>query len=948
MAERAHPDDPAFRGTIYEACLRERYAFCLPFVHGRDVLDVPCGTGWGSSLLSGYVSLTGLDIDHDAIDYARKHYAGIRFIEGSMCQLPFEDASFDTVVCLEGLEHVYLSDAQRFLHEAHRVLREHGILVVTAPLLNDGRHSSNPYHLYEFVAAELKSLLSRYFIPIHWEIIQGGDGPEARFVGQRKAVINAGAFRMASSLMFDRVYDWVLSLTGERGVRFTAGGEESIIATSCAVLILEGIDRLQDVSPSLRNQWIAYLQSCQRPTDGLFVDPLLERFPIESAIYDQAYLLDQTTYFALQALDALGSAPIHPISVQERWPNPQAFIAWMERLDWSNAWLQSNRVMFALAFLVHAVEQCNQREAASIYHAALDWLDATQDRETGVWGTRHGASLLNGMAAAYHFLPFYEYVCRPIQCINQLIDTTLALQQSDGLFGSGSGGGACEDLDAIGVLAVAARYSRYRAEEVKRATIRAFWALWNAQNEDGGFGYAIRSDDQVYRFSNWAAMESHLRASDVWATWSRLVALGTIRRWFPDDTPALPPWRFRRLPALGYHRTTHMLDDAERMRLKMWLRPLPVVDAPVEALPRVSIVVPCYNLGRYLYEALHSALRQTVQPIEIILVDDGSTDDYTRLVVDAIDHPRAHVIRQENRGLPAARNAGIREARASFICCLDADDRLHPEFFARALPLLEANPETGFVTTYYREFDGRSGLVAYPACTLPEMLVINRAMVSSLFRREAWERAGGYCETLSGMHDWDLWIGMLEAGYRAEVVPEVLFEYRVRPGSMYATTSKPEHYAALVKRIIERHEDLYRRWWREIIELYAYDHASVVAYAAGQSRLVRQRTLSNDPAIHEWQRIAEERAAWIRELEAARDYHAQQAENWQHIAEERAAWIRELEAARDDHAQQAEHWKRAAEERAAQIADLERDYIRVPRSRAVWRRLVRRKQAKTT
>jgi SAM-dependent methyltransferase len=68
VAERAHPDDPAFRGTIYEACLRERYAFCLPFVHGRDVLDVPCGTGWGSSLLSGYASLTGLDIDRDAID----------------------------------------------------------------------------------------------------------------------------------------------------------------------------------------------------------------------------------------------------------------------------------------------------------------------------------------------------------------------------------------------------------------------------------------------------------------------------------------------------------------------------------------------------------------------------------------------------------------------------------------------------------------------------------------------------------------------------------------------------------------------------------------------------------------------------------------------------------------------------------------------------------------
>jgi glycosyltransferase involved in cell wall biosynthesis/SAM-dependent methyltransferase len=939
VAERAHPDDPAFRGTIYEACLRERYAFCLPFVHGRDVLDVPCGTGWGSSLLSGYVSLTGLDIDHDAIDYARKHYAGIRFIEGSMCQLPFEDASFDTVVCLEGLEHVYLSDAQRFLHEAHRVLREHGILVVTAPLLNNGRHSSNPYHLYEFVAAELKSLLSRYFIPIHWEIIQGGDGPEARFVGQRKAVINAGAFRMASSLMFDRVYDWVLSLTGERGVRFTAGGEESIIATSCAVLILEGIDRLQDVSSSLRNQWIAYLQSCQRPTDGLFVDPLLERFPIESAIHDQAYLLDQTTYLALQALDALGSAPIHPISVQERWPNPQAFIAWMERLDWSNAWLQSNRVMFALAFLVHAVEQCNQREAASIYHAALDWLDATQDRETGVWGTRHGASLLNGMAAAYHFLPFYEYVCRPIQCINQLIDTTLALQQSDGLFGSGLGGGACEDLDAIGVLAVAARYSRYRAEEVKRAAIRAFWALWNAQNEDGGFGYAIRSDDQVYRFSSWGAAESRVCSSDVWSSLARLVALGTIRHWFPDDTPSLPLWRFRRLPVLGYHRSTDRLDDNERARLKIWMRPLPAPERHTGTEPGVSVIIPCYNLGRYLYEALASALQQTLQPLEVIVVDDGSTDDYTRLVLDTIDHPQVRVIRQENRGLPAARNAGIRMARSPFICCLDADDRLLPTYFERVLPLLESDPQVGFVTSHYREFDGRSGVVAPSTCALPDMLVVNRAIVTSLFRREAWERAGGYCEELSGMHDWDLWIGILEAGYRAEIVPEILFEYRVRPGSMYATTSQPENYARLVGRIVERHAPLYQHWWRDVVVLYARERASLVAYAEWQGRLALQINSNGAQQAENWKRLAEDRAAWIGQLEEARDHNAQQAENWRRLAEDRAAWIGQLEEARDYNAQQAENWKRLAEERATWIAQLEeaRDYN--AQQAENWRRL---------
>lgn len=164
MAERAHPDDPAFRGTIYEERLCERYAFCPPFVRQRDVLDVPCGTGWGSSLLSGYASLTGLDIDSSAIDYAHAHYPGIRFVEGAMQNLPFDDHQFDAIVCLEGLEHITLSDAWRFLREAHRVLRHSGTIIVTAPLLCDGRHSQNPYHLYEFTADELRALLACYFV----------------------------------------------------------------------------------------------------------------------------------------------------------------------------------------------------------------------------------------------------------------------------------------------------------------------------------------------------------------------------------------------------------------------------------------------------------------------------------------------------------------------------------------------------------------------------------------------------------------------------------------------------------------------------------------------------------------------------------------------------------------------------------------------------------------
>lgn len=899
MAERAHPGDLSFRGTIYEERLRERYAFCLPYVQDRDVLDVPCGTGWGSAMLSGVNTLTALDIDAGAIRYAKEHYPGIRFVEGPMQALPFDDGSFDTLLCLEGIEHVYLSDARSFLREAHRVLRAGGVLVLTAPLLNGGKHSTNPYHAYEFTADELRQLLDRYFTVEVFEVFQGGDGPEARFVGRRAERICDERRPTMTADTFDRAYRWALSLAGERGFSFTAGGPESVIATSCAVLILGGLGRLDDVEGGARARWAGYLSACQRPHDGRFVDPLLETNPVESREHDLEYLLDQTTYFALQALDTLGRRPQHAIAVLERWPTPEAITTWLEELDWSNAWLQSNRVMFVLSFLVDQVERLDNPAAAALYHAVLDWLDTAQDHATGLWGTQQRASLLNAMAAAYHFLPFYEYVHRPINGLRAMIDATLSLQQPDGLFAAGLGGGACEDLDAIGVLAVASRHSAHRWEEVKRAAVRAFWALWNTQNEDGGFGYAAREDEQIYRFSSWAPLESRLRVSDVWATWSRLIAIGTLRHWFAEDLPALPPWRFQRWPGLGYHRDGPGLTEQERVVLPRWLRPLPVRDAPPITAPVISVVMTCYNLGAYLSESATSVLQQSLQDVELVIVDDGSTDDYTQLVLASIDHPQISVLRQENRGLPAARNAGIRAARGAYICCLDADDRLRPRFLELALAKLEADPELGFVSSYYQEFDGRHGIVRHTSCSLPDMLVTNRAMVASLFRRAAWEQVGGYCEELSGLHDWDLWIGILERGYRAAVIPEVLFDYRVRDGSMYTGTRRPDNYARLVGMIFDRHRELYGRWQREVVAGYAHELTELVHYAEGQASLARQLATpraGQSAEIEALRTMAEARASWIEQLEHARDFHIQQATNWQRVAEEQATRIAELES----------------------------------------------------
>jgi glycosyltransferase involved in cell wall biosynthesis len=690
--------------------------------------------------------------------------------------------------------------------------------------------------------------------------------------------------------------------------------------SSCwAILTLEGIGQLNTLSPDERESLESSIFNHQQSDSGLFSDPLLERYPIESSTHDSEYVLHQMTYFALQALDALGVQARYPLRFMEHWKSVDALVPWLEALDWSNAWLQSNRVMFMLAFLIYQAEVESDLVAAANVHIILDWLDQQQDAESGLWGIRQGSSPLNGMAAAYHFLPFFEYVQRPLKYLNALIDSTLALQQPDGMFGPALGGGACEDLDAIDVLVLASRSSQYRADDVRRALVRAFWAIWNTQNADGSFGYAVRTTAETYRFSSWEPMEVELRAGDTWATWFRLLALATIRELYPNDVPDLGSWQFRRWPALGYHRTDQAIVEHDDAHARFWLRSLSDTRPPVDQ-PILSIIIPCYNLGRYLYEAVESALNQTIANVEVIIVDDGSTDRYTQLACDVLSqHARVQLLRQENRGLPAARNAGIRKAQATYICCLDADDRLMPTFLEHALNMLESDPQVGFVSCFYREFDERAGVVQHPTCDLPEMLWINRAMVASLFRRTAWEQAGGYCETMRGMHDWDLWIGMLEAGYHGQIIPEVLFEYRVRAGSMYRTSSQPANYTRLIGQIVERHRALYQRWLPQVISGWATEFAGLVAYADGQAQLVRQyhphynntddlrnratnaesMLIGLQAEISNWQQIAEERRRWITQLEEARDYHAQQAHNWQVAAGEAQREIQALTTERD-------------------------------------------------
>jgi len=194
MAERAHPEDPGFKDQLfglkknrYKKKLYERYGFVNSYVSGKEVLDIPCGVGWGSSLLTNAKSVIGVDISKEAIADAKRLYgnSGIKFKVGNMEKIPLEDDTIDVISCLEGFEHVERNIGEKFIQDSKRVLRNKGLLIMTCPVLDEhGKDTGNKYHLCEYPEEELIKLINENYRILLLERVKGPDGPEYRGVFQ--------------------------------------------------------------------------------------------------------------------------------------------------------------------------------------------------------------------------------------------------------------------------------------------------------------------------------------------------------------------------------------------------------------------------------------------------------------------------------------------------------------------------------------------------------------------------------------------------------------------------------------------------------------------------------------------------------------------------------------------------------------------------------------------
>jgi glycosyltransferase involved in cell wall biosynthesis len=224
---------------------------------------------------------------------------------------------------------------------------------------------------------------------------------------------------------------------------------------------------------------------------------------------------------------------------------------------------------------------------------------------------------------------------------------------------------------------------------------------------------------------------------------------------------------------------------------------------------KLSVIIACYNDHEYIEQAVKSARDQTYVNKEIILVDDGSNSK-TKAVLKKLESKLDLIITQDNIGVSAARNKGIEAATGKYILILDSDDFFEPTFCEKAIEVFQNNSGIKIVTCHANWFSSNGDFIAFKpeGGNLKNFLINNRAL-SVMFKRSDFLMVGGYDKKMdSGYEDWEFYLRLLKNGGKAEVIPEILFNYRNKKNSRNKKANLIKY--DILEYIYNKHADIYK------------------------------------------------------------------------------------------------------------------------------------------
>jgi glycosyltransferase involved in cell wall biosynthesis len=239
--------------------------------------------------------------------------------------------------------------------------------------------------------------------------------------------------------------------------------------------------------------------------------------------------------------------------------------------------------------------------------------------------------------------------------------------------------------------------------------------------------------------------------------------------------------------------------------------------------PLISIIVPCYNDGKYIYECLNSIHKQHYKNYEIVVINDGSTDSKTNEIINKINHPKIKVLQTQNQGPSKARNQAIHSSKGKYILPLDSDNKIGSNFIKEAICILEKSPNVKIVNCDLTLFGAKKGYVKFEEFSLEKLLCKNLIECASVFRRKDFDSTKGYNPNMKEtFEDWDFWLSLLESGGEVYKIDSAEIYYRVKKGSRNSSVS-PEQFKRLRLQIYNNHKELYSKHFLNPLDSFEYD-----------------------------------------------------------------------------------------------------------------------------
>ena len=236
---------------------------------------------------------------------------------------------------------------------------------------------------------------------------------------------------------------------------------------------------------------------------------------------------------------------------------------------------------------------------------------------------------------------------------------------------------------------------------------------------------------------------------------------------------------------------------------------------------KVSVIIPCFNKGEYVKEAIESVINQTYKNIEIVCIDDCSTDNsYETLKELANKYENIILLRnEENKGVVYSRNTAIEKATGEYILPVDADDTIEPTYIEKAAKILDENPNIGIVYCKARMFGSINKHWDLPDFDKSNILYDNCIFCSALFRKSDFIKVGMYKDYMQyGYEDYDLWLSFIEQGFEVYRINEILFNYRQFKKDEHSRSKINLQNNNIWKTLIRNHMDTYledKQFWEK-------------------------------------------------------------------------------------------------------------------------------------